>query len=262
MTDTNHWATFDSPLGMLTLGAGERGINSLSFPDSLRAGGAPRPAEGERPRELDRDERPAILAEAIEQLGEYFAGAREAFELPLDLSAGTDFQRAVWAQLVAIPCGASISYTELAHRVGRPNGARAVGAAVGRTTVPIVIPCHRAVGMHGNLTGYRGGLERKRALLDFERRIIGGGSVAVHDGQLTLLRSATSASVTARRSPCWHTPLRARGSSRSTSSPIPLASAASNCRCSTDQPAGSSATTCMHMLMCACGVHSANPDPA
>ncbi|MGI8728596.1 MAG: hypothetical protein ACR2LK_01110 [Solirubrobacteraceae bacterium] len=81
MTATTRWATCDSPLGTLTLSAGERGLNGLSFPDSLPVGGDPRLAEGERVRELDRGERPAILAEAIEQLEEYFAGARSAFEL-------------------------------------------------------------------------------------------------------------------------------------------------------------------------------------
>lgn len=183
MTATNHWAICDSPLGMLTLSAGVRGLNGLSFPDSRPAGAAPRLAEGKRPHELDRGERPAILAEAIEQLDEYFAGARSTFELRLDPSAGTDFQRAVWAQLAAIPCGTTISYTELARRVGRPDGARAVGAAVGRTPVPIVIPCHRAVGMDGQLTGYRGGLKRKRALLELECRIAGGDSMHSPPGQ-------------------------------------------------------------------------------
>lgn len=172
MTTTNHWATCDSPLGMLTLRASEHGLTELSFPGRGATGRPPDPSEPAHAR--DRGERPTILAEAIKQLEQYFAGARTAFDLRLDPSVGTAFQRAVWAQLERIPCGATDSYGELARRIGRPRAARAVGTAVGRTPVPIVIPCHRAVGSNGELTGYRGGLQRKRALLDLERQITRG----------------------------------------------------------------------------------------
>lgn len=154
------WDVCASPLGPLTLVAGERGLVSLAFP-----GEAPPPPESAR--------EPAALAAAVAQVQEYLGGARRGFDLPLDL-AGTAFQRRVWQALRAIPYGATVSYGALAVSVsvsaGRPAAVRAVGAAVGRTPVPIVVPCHRVVGADGALTGYRGGLPRKRALLDLERR--------------------------------------------------------------------------------------------
>jgi methylated-DNA-[protein]-cysteine S-methyltransferase len=106
----------------------------------------------------------------VRQLREYFDGKRTAFELPLDLALGTPFQQSVWQQLLAIPAGATTSYGELGRRLGRSQAARAVGAAVGRNPVSIVVPCHRVVGTNGSLTGYAGGLERKTALLDLEHR--------------------------------------------------------------------------------------------
>jgi methylated-DNA-[protein]-cysteine S-methyltransferase len=150
-----HWDVVDTPIGALTLVAGEAGLRAIHFP-----GRAPDldPAD----RDADR------LACAAAQLREYFAGARTAFHLPLDLG-GTPLQRAVWERLQAIPCGTTTTYTRLAQEVGRPGAVRAVGAAVGRTPVPIVVPCHRVLGADGSLTGYAGGLERKRALLDHER---------------------------------------------------------------------------------------------
>jgi methylated-DNA-[protein]-cysteine S-methyltransferase len=110
---------------------------------------------------------PVLLA-AIAQLADYFAGRRTTFELPLDLQAGTPFQQSVWAALQAIPRGGTTSYGELARQLGRPQAARAIGAAVGRNPVSIVVPCHRVVGTGGSLTGYAGGLERKTALLRLE----------------------------------------------------------------------------------------------
>jgi methylated-DNA-[protein]-cysteine S-methyltransferase len=112
---------------------------------------------------------PGAFAEPIRQLDEYFAGARREFTLALEL-IGTPFQRAVWDRIRAIPYGTTVSYTRLAQAVGRPDRIRAVAAAVGRTPVAIIVPCHRAVGADGALTGYLGGLQRKRALLDLERR--------------------------------------------------------------------------------------------
>jgi methylated-DNA-[protein]-cysteine S-methyltransferase len=150
------WDTYDSPIGPLTLVAGETGLAALHFP-------------GQAPALREQDRRPDALAAAAAQLDEYFAGERQAFELDLDLS-GTPFQEAVWGELRELSYGTTVSYKELAERVGRPDLVRAVGAAVGRTPVPIVVPCHRVVGSDGALTGYRGGLERKRALLDLEQR--------------------------------------------------------------------------------------------
>ena len=106
---------------------------------------------------------------ATTQLGEYFAGTRTAFDLPL-APEGTAFQRAVWTAIGTVPFGATISYGELARRCGRPSAVRAAGAATGRNPLTIVIPCHRIVGSSGALTGYAGGLERKRALLALEAR--------------------------------------------------------------------------------------------
>jgi methylated-DNA-[protein]-cysteine S-methyltransferase len=112
---------------------------------------------------------PVLLA-ACEQMAQYFAGERLVFDLPLGLLAGTTFQRHVWAALRAIPAGTTTSYGALAQGVGRPKAVRAVGAAVGRNPLGIVVPCHRVVGSQGALTGYAGGLERKRALLELEQR--------------------------------------------------------------------------------------------
>jgi methylated-DNA-[protein]-cysteine S-methyltransferase len=110
----------------------------------------------------------AVLAETARQLAEYFDGARQAFDLPLAL-AGTAFQRAVWAALLRIGYGQTVSYGELADQIGRPTAARAVGMANGSNPVSIIVPCHRVVGADGSLTGYGGGLGNKRRLLDLER---------------------------------------------------------------------------------------------
>jgi methylated-DNA-[protein]-cysteine S-methyltransferase len=157
MTNSTAWDIHETPLGPLTLHAGPSGLTGLSFPGRCR-------------QPLDEGTRdPARLADAARQLDEYFAEDRTAFELPIDLT-GTPFQRRVWAALREIPYGATVTYTELARAVGRPDIVRAVGAAVGRTPVPIVVPCHRVLGADGSLTGYGGGLARKRALLDLEQR--------------------------------------------------------------------------------------------
>lgn len=108
-------------------------------------------------------------AAVVRQLDEYFAGRRRAFELEL-APEGTPFQQRVWRELRAIPFGATISYRQLAERLGQPSAMRAVGAANGRNPIPIVVPCHRVIGRDGTLTGYAGGLERKRFLLELERR--------------------------------------------------------------------------------------------
>jgi methylated-DNA-[protein]-cysteine S-methyltransferase len=156
------WTTHDSPLGPLTLVGGLGRLSGLRFP-----GADPFDTAGHRP---------GAFAAARRELDEFFAGDRRQFDLDVDLGAGTDFQRRVWRRLLEIPYGATMSYTELAAAIGRPERARAVGAAVGRTPVPIIVPCHRVVGANGSLTGYGGGLPRKRALLDLEagRLTLGG----------------------------------------------------------------------------------------
>ncbi|TXT39117.1 MAG: methylated-DNA-protein-cysteine S-methyltransferase [Comamonadaceae bacterium] len=109
-----------------------------------------------------------VLQQAAEQLAEYFAGQRRQFELPLSLSSGTAFQQKVWQALLGIPCGQLRSYQDISIAMGQPTAMRAVGGAVGRNPLSIIVPCHRVVGSHGALTGYAGGLDRKTALLQLE----------------------------------------------------------------------------------------------
>jgi methylated-DNA-[protein]-cysteine S-methyltransferase len=108
------------------------------------------------------------FAEVRRQLDEYFAGERVEFDLEL-ASDGSDFEQRVWRALAEIPYGETISYGELAHRIGHPDGARAVGMANGRNPISIVVPCHRVIGADGSLTGYGGGIDRKRFLLELEQ---------------------------------------------------------------------------------------------
>jgi methylated-DNA-[protein]-cysteine S-methyltransferase len=103
------------------------------------------------------------------QLGDYFAGKRRSFDLPLNLR-GTEFQLAVWNELLNVPYGETITYAELARRIGRPSAIRAVGAANGANPIPIIVPCHRVIGSNGTLTGYGGGIDRKQWLLAHEGR--------------------------------------------------------------------------------------------
>ncbi|MDE3130120.1 MAG: methylated-DNA--[protein]-cysteine S-methyltransferase [Acidobacteriota bacterium] len=170
------WTTYESPFGKLTLCALDGPLGELHF-------------AGRAPTLEERDHGPERFVEAIAQLNEYFAGTRRQFELELDLSAGTSFQRDVWRELTAIPYGETSSYGHLAAVLGRPDRARAVGAAVGRNPLPIIIPCHRVVGADGSLTGYVGGLHRKQALLDTERAVHRGNGAAIEFGarQLALL---------------------------------------------------------------------------
>jgi methylated-DNA-[protein]-cysteine S-methyltransferase len=176
------WTVYESPVGPLTLIGDDDGLRAIYFPG--RSG----PLD-----EAARDPRP--FAQATTQLGEYFAGERRRFELALTLE-GTPFQRGVWAALARIPYGDTRSYGALAAEIGRPDRVRAVGAAVGRTPVPIIVPCHRVIGADGSLTGYGGGLQRKQALLDLESRASGGagrvGPMVWAGRQLSLLAQADS----------------------------------------------------------------------
>lgn len=150
---------FDSPMGRMLLAASAKGLAGVWFVGQRH---------GPTDVQWREDPQHPVLCTAVEQLREYFAGTRTQFELPLDLAYGTPFQQSVWQALLAIPPGATTSYTELGRRVGRPQAARAIGAAVGRNPVSIVVPCHRVLGTAGGLTGYAGGLERKSALLKLE----------------------------------------------------------------------------------------------
>ena len=109
-----------------------------------------------------------LLQRAARELNEFFAGKRERFDVPLDLQ-GTPFQRSVWQRLLRIAAGTTRSYGEIAKELGSEKAVRAVGSAVGRNPVSVIVPCHRVVGSDGSLTGYAGGIERKRALLELER---------------------------------------------------------------------------------------------
>jgi methylated-DNA-[protein]-cysteine S-methyltransferase len=152
------WTKVPTPLGDLTVvGDGERIVGLYMEEQRHRP-----PAD----RFGGRDDR--LLAGAVAQIEEYFAGERRAFDLDVGFPAATDFQRTVWTELAAIPYGETISYGTFAERIGRPAAARAVGLANGRNPVAIVVPCHRVIGGDGSLTGYGGGIERKRWLLDFE----------------------------------------------------------------------------------------------
>ena len=152
-------ARYQSPLGSMIVAATARGLAGVWF-------------EGQRhmPDSSNWREDPdhPLLHQACAQLDEYFAGRRDTFDLPLDLQGGTPFQQSVWQALLSIPRGATTSYGQLSKTIGAPAAVRAVGAAVGRNPISIVVPCHRVVGGNGALTGYAGGLERKTALLQLE----------------------------------------------------------------------------------------------
>lgn len=155
-----NYAYLETPIGTLLIAGDEEAVRRIDFP---KHGKASRPQCGWT--ESSR----GPVGEAVKQLREYFAGGRAEFDLPL-APEGTAFQRTVWRRLQDIPYGETISYGELARRVGNPKASRAVGAANGRNPLPIVIPCHRVIGANGKLTGFGGGLPTKEALLALERQ--------------------------------------------------------------------------------------------
>lgn len=150
-----------TPFGELTLVASALGLRAVLWP--IEREGRVRLPEGMRD---DPDER--LLRTVVGQLDEYAAGQRRSFDIPLDLH-GTELQRATWERLADIPFGETCTYAEHAARIGRPKAVRAVAAAIGRNPVSIVLPCHRVVGSDGSLTGFAGGLDVKRRLLEHER---------------------------------------------------------------------------------------------
>ena len=153
-----------SPLGTIAIAATAKGLAGLWFAENQRY----LPPELTGSKAWPEDTNHPILQQASEQLGEYFAGRRSQFELPLDLSCGTAFQQSVWQALLAIPQGEVTSYGDISRRIGHPAAVRAVGGAIGRNPVSIIVPCHRVTGNGGALTGYAGGLDRKTALLRLE----------------------------------------------------------------------------------------------
>jgi methylated-DNA-[protein]-cysteine S-methyltransferase len=160
-------STYDSPVGMLTLVAGPTGLRAVAWPDRdwrhVGLGGA----------DVETGTS-SVLDQAAQELDEYFAGGRTAFDVPLELE-GTPFQLAAWHALARIPYGETRSYAEQAARIGRPAAVRAVGAANGRNPVSIVLPCHRVVGSDGALRGFGGGLDAKEWLLRHERGTLASG---------------------------------------------------------------------------------------
>lgn len=150
---------FTSPLGTILLAACNNQLVGIWFDNQAHLPDL---------SSYSPDEGQPVLQQAKQQLQDYFAGQRQQFDLPLNLTTGTAFQQAVWQALLAIPFGATCSYGQLASRIGKPSAVRAVGAAVGRNPLTIIVPCHRVIGTKGSLTGYAGGLDRKTALLQLE----------------------------------------------------------------------------------------------
>lgn len=171
LIETITYTTVPIPVGDILVARTERGVCALIIA-----------AHGEMPTARDALQRycptaPLVpdadsLMDAVRQLAEYLAGARRTFDLPLDLG-GTPFQRRVWKLLLEIPYGETVTYRDLALALGQPHGAQAVGEAVGRNPVSIIVPCHRVLGSDGGLTGYMWGVHVKRWLLDRERRVAG-----------------------------------------------------------------------------------------
>jgi len=156
--------TVASPLGPIVIAATDKGLAGLWFAENQRF----LPPELTGPAAWPENAGHPVLQQTSQQLGEYFASRRSQFELPLDLGCGTAFQQSVWQALLDIPQGEVTSYGEISRRIGKPAAVRAVGGAIGRNPVSIIVPCHRVTGNGGALTGYAGGLDRKTALLRLE----------------------------------------------------------------------------------------------
>ena len=153
-----HYRTIDSPIGPLALAGRGQLLTNLRMVDQTY-----------EPNRADWVPDDRAFPDAVEQLKAYFAGERTDFDLELSL-AGSEFQRRVWQALLTIPYGETRSYGEIAEQIGASGAARAVGLANGRNPIAIIVPCHRVIGASGSLTGYGGGLDRKRTLLEMERR--------------------------------------------------------------------------------------------
>ena len=156
--------TCEAPFGVVTVIGSNFGIRFVMFSNDAH----PKPLEKLHISDTDIHD---SVNDAVTQLDEYFAGSRRDFELPLDLQ-GTEFQVAAWNALAEIPYGGTASYGQQATSIGRPKAVRAIGGANGRNPVAIVLPCHRIVGADGSLTGFGGGIEVKKWLLDHEQSIL------------------------------------------------------------------------------------------
>ena len=154
-----YYTRFESPVGRLLLAADAKGLRRVSFENSKRSA----------PPESNWKQNRAAFAEVIRQLQAYFRGELKEFDLPLAME-GTEFQLRVWNKLREIPYGETISYAQLAGRIGNPKAVRAVGLANGSNPIPIIVPCHRVIGSDGSLTGFGGGLPTKKRLLELESK--------------------------------------------------------------------------------------------
>jgi methylated-DNA-[protein]-cysteine S-methyltransferase len=154
------WQELPTPMGGLGVAVDEGGVCRVDFRGA--------PATPDRIATAGPD---VLLDEALAQLRRYFAGQLTDFDLPLSVTDGSPFERAVWRAIAAIPYGQMCTYGEIAAKVGAPDGARAVGMACNRNPLPVVVPCHRVVGAGGKLVGFGGGLSRKRFLLGLEARV-------------------------------------------------------------------------------------------
>ncbi|BDX30970.1 methylated-DNA--protein-cysteine methyltransferase [Mycobacterium antarcticum] len=155
--ETLHYRTVDSPVGPLTLAGTEGRLRHLRMVDQTY-----------EPDRVGWEPDPVMFEDVVRQLEAYFSGDLVDFDLHLDM-VGTDFQRRVWTALTTIPYGETRSYGEIARQIGAPGASRAVGLANGHNPIGIIVPCHRVIGANGSLTGYGGGLERKKQLLDMEK---------------------------------------------------------------------------------------------
>ncbi|HEY8092727.1 MAG TPA: methylated-DNA--[protein]-cysteine S-methyltransferase [Acidimicrobiales bacterium] len=162
--------TLDSPVGPLTLLASDAGLRAVLWANDVPGQRVPWPAE------TTEDPSHPVVRAAADQLRAYFDGERRSFEVPLDLH-GTAFQVKAWRSLATIAYGETASYADQARLLGDPNKARAAGAANGKNPISIILPCHRVVGARGELTGFAGGLDAKRRLLDFEAAVTADGPV-------------------------------------------------------------------------------------
>lgn len=160
--NTTYYATIESPMGPILMLSNGTGLTGLRISDPNPEAGWVESADA------------APFAQARRELAEYFAGERTDFTIPL-APEGTEFQKQVWAELEKIPYGITISYGELATRIGNPAASRAVGLANGRNPIWLVVPCHRVIGSSGKMVGYAGGIERKIAMLDFEAAVLANG---------------------------------------------------------------------------------------
>ena len=149
---------FDTPQGTMLITATGKGLAGVYFKGQKHF---------PKKRDWERDARHPVLRQAKRELKEYFAGRRQRFDVALD-PQGTVFQRSIWKAIARVGFGKTLTYGELAQRAGHPGSARAAGAATGRNPLSVIVPCHRIMGANGSLTGYAGGLSRKRALLELE----------------------------------------------------------------------------------------------